>query len=122
MSKNNAVVPQPREALDKFKMEAASDVDVQFPLKQKHAKTIHFMAYIFNITYPKAAFSAEKAAFLLKWRAFMVSEHKESFIHLSVSNINPFTGHLHENFECMINDTIYQIATSCSTVRKICID
>ena len=28
MSKNNAVVPQAREALDKFKMEAASEVDV----------------------------------------------------------------------------------------------
>lgn len=29
MSKNNAVVPQAREALDKFKMEAARDVGVQ---------------------------------------------------------------------------------------------
>ena len=28
MSKNNAVVPQAREALDKFKMEAASEVGV----------------------------------------------------------------------------------------------
>ena len=28
MSKNNAVVPQAREALDKFKMEAAGDVGV----------------------------------------------------------------------------------------------
>ena len=34
MSKNNAVVPQAREALDKFKMEAASEVDVQSPLKE----------------------------------------------------------------------------------------
>ncbi len=51
----------------------------------------------------------------------MVSEHKVSVIHLSISNIKPYTGHLHENFEDMINDTIYQIATSCSTVRKICI-
>ncbi len=32
MSKNNAVVPQAREALDKFKMEAASEVGVN--LKQ----------------------------------------------------------------------------------------
>ena len=28
MSKNNAVVPQAREALDKFKMEAANEVGV----------------------------------------------------------------------------------------------
>ncbi len=48
----------------------------------------------------------------------MVSEHKESVIHLSVSNNKPFTGYLNENFEGMINDTIYQIATSCSTERK----
>ena len=27
-SNNNAVVPEAREALDKFKMEAASDIDV----------------------------------------------------------------------------------------------
>lgn len=52
----------------------------------------------------------------------MVSVHKESVIHLSVSNIKPFTRHLYENFEGMINDTVYQIATICSTVRKICID
>lgn len=32
MSKNNALVPQAREALDKFKMEAASEVGVN--LKQ----------------------------------------------------------------------------------------
>lgn len=32
MAKNNAVVPQAREALDKFKMEAAHDVGVN--LKQ----------------------------------------------------------------------------------------
>ncbi len=29
----------------------------------------------------------------------MVSEHKESVIHLSISNIKPFTGHLYENFK-----------------------
>ena len=34
MSKNNAVVPQAREALDKFKMEAAREVGVQFPLEE----------------------------------------------------------------------------------------
>ena len=34
MSRNNAVVPQAREALDKFKMEAASEVGVLFPLKE----------------------------------------------------------------------------------------
>ena len=35
MSKNNAVVPQAREALDKFKMEAAREVGVQLPIKEK---------------------------------------------------------------------------------------
>ena len=30
-SNNNAVVPEAREALDKFKMEAASDHGVPFP-------------------------------------------------------------------------------------------
>ncbi len=39
--------------------------------------------------------------------------------YLSIANIKPFTGYLHEKFEGMINDTIYQIATSRSTARKI---
>lgn len=30
-SNNNAVVPEAREALDKFKMEAAADLDVPSP-------------------------------------------------------------------------------------------
>ena len=30
-SNNNAVVPEAREALDKFKMEAAADLDVPIP-------------------------------------------------------------------------------------------
>lgn len=30
-SNNNAVVPEAREALDKFKMEAAADLDVPTP-------------------------------------------------------------------------------------------
>ena len=30
-SNNNAVVPEAREALDKFKMEAAADLDVPLP-------------------------------------------------------------------------------------------
>jgi hypothetical protein len=30
-SNNNAVVPEAREALDKFKMEAAADLDVFLP-------------------------------------------------------------------------------------------
>ena len=34
MSKNNSVVPQARAALDQFKMEAARDVGVQFPIKE----------------------------------------------------------------------------------------
>ena len=34
MSKNNSVVPQARAALDQFKMEAAKEVGVQFPLKE----------------------------------------------------------------------------------------
>ena len=39
MSKNNSVVPQARAALDQFKMEAAREVGVQFPLKEN----IHFL-------------------------------------------------------------------------------
>lgn len=35
MAKNNAVVPQAREALDKFKMEAAREVGVQTPLEKR---------------------------------------------------------------------------------------
>ena len=34
MSKNNSDVPQARAALDQFKMEAAREVGVQFPLKE----------------------------------------------------------------------------------------
>ena len=34
-SSNKSVVPEAREALNKFKMEAASDEDVQLPLKIK---------------------------------------------------------------------------------------
>ena len=42
MSKNNSVVPQAREALDKFKMEAASEVGVQSPLEEniQHIDTL----------------------------------------------------------------------------------
>ncbi len=32
------------------------------------------------------------------------------------------SGHLHENFEGMVNDNIYQITTGCSTIREIYID
>lgn len=32
-SSNKSVVPEAREALDKFKMEAASEVGVQLPIK-----------------------------------------------------------------------------------------
>ena len=63
MSKNNAVVPQAREALDKFKMEAARDVGVQFPLKENALKTIHFMTYIFKIMCQNPSFQQKRRAF-----------------------------------------------------------
>lgn len=34
MSKNNIVVPEAKDALERFKMEAASDVDVQNHIKK----------------------------------------------------------------------------------------
>ncbi len=36
MSKNNSVVPQARSNLDRFKMEAAREVGIQFLIEQKY--------------------------------------------------------------------------------------
>ena len=43
MSKNNSVVPQAREGLDKFKMEAAREVGVQSPLEENIQNIEHSM-------------------------------------------------------------------------------
>ena len=51
MSKNNAVVPQAREALDKFKMEAAREVGVQIPLEKRQNNILY--CQINNITYKR---------------------------------------------------------------------
>ncbi len=62
-SNNNAVVPEAREALDKFKMEAAADLDVPFPSqmalsgwKIRLGSSLHFV-FLINAPQPAEALS-----------------------------------------------------------------
>lgn len=48
MSKNNIVVPEAKDALERFKMEAASDLDVQRHIKIKFIKNLQLSKMLFT--------------------------------------------------------------------------
>ena len=57
MSKNKINVPEAKSALDRFKMEAAKEVGVQSPLKQKHTYSVTKQI---NIMCIKAVFDLQR--------------------------------------------------------------